>query len=648
MAKLFVAPARQSTPAFLAGAVLGVVVIGALYWAQAVFIPVAMAVFLAFLLAPLVRTLQRWRLGRRFSVILVVLLAALVLGGAVWITKVELTSLAQELPTYTENIRGKVKDLRQMGHGIGMERLGKLTQVITGEWEESLGNSNGEATAPPAVTLPMAPEKLSTVAAPPESPTPAPMAQPRSLTWLSRLPAFFGSVMTSFGGLALALVLVVFTLLEREALRNRLIRLVGNGRVTATTKALDDVAGRISYYLLMQLAVNGSYGLVWGLGLSLVGVDYALLWGFLAAVLRYVPYVGASLAALFPITLSLAQFPGWWQPLTVIGLFLVLELISNNAVEPWLYGHSIGVSAVAMLISAAFWTFLWGPIGLVLSGPLTICLVVLGKHVPGLEFFAILLSDAPALDTDVSYYQRLLARDQDEAEQLVLTQIKTSPPEQVYDEILVPALVCTKRDRERGILTEADEQFITQATREMLDDLGELGERRSPALLTEANEPSVQGAQAPPFRVRILACPARDHADRLALEMLRQLLNPAAWDMEVAALETLTSDLVAHVTEEKFALICIGALPPGGLAHTRYLCKRLRARHPNIKIIVGRWGLKDNVDVNREQFHGAGADLMSTTLLETRKQLNDWLPVLAFEGAKIPVIHASPIPASAK
>jgi hypothetical protein len=452
-----------------------------------------------------------------------------------------------------------------------------------------------------------------------------------SPVWLSRLLAFSSSVIASLGGLALALVLVVFMLLEREALRNRLIRLVGNGRMTVTTKALDDAGERISRYLLMQLAVNGSYGLAWGLGLSLIGVDYALLWGFLAAVLRYIPYLGASLAALFPIVVSLGQFPGWWQPIAVIGLFLTLELISNNVIEPWLYGQSIGVSPVAMIISAAFWTFLWGPIGLVLSGPLTVCLVVLGKHVPELEFFAVLLGDAPALDPDVSYYQRLLARDQDEAAQLVLAQAKASPPEQIYDALLVPALVYTNRDRERDFLTEADEQFVLQATHEVLEDLGE---RRSAALLAAAKEPTPGGEKATPSRVHILACPARDHADKLAIEMLRQLLNPDEWDVEVTALETLTAELVAHVTDEKSTLICIGALPPGGLAHTRYLCKRLRTRHPKLKIIVGRWGLKDHADLNREQLQEVGADLMATTLLETRKQLNDWLPVLAYEEAK--------------
>ena len=632
MAESSVARASQPALTVLTGTVVGVVVVGGLYWAQAVLIPVALAVFLAFPLAPLVTALQRRHVGRMPSVVMVVLLATLVLGGVLWMVKIELTSLANELPTYTENIQGRVKYLRQMGHGTGMERLGKMADEIGGEWEKALVNLKAVKVDAPAGALPASPAKSSTVVTPSVNPVPAPVAQSQFPAWMSWLPAFLDPLMASLGGLALTLVLVVFMLLEREALRNRLIRLVGDGHMTAATKALDDAGGRISRYLLMQLAVNSSYGLVWGLGLSLIGVEYAVLWGFLAALLRYVPYVGAPLGALLPITLSLAQFPGWWQPLAVVGFFLVLELVSNNGVEPWLYGQSIGVSPVAMLVSAAFWAFLWGPIGLVLSGPLTVCLVVLGKHAPVFGFFVVLLGDEPALAPEVSYYQRLLARDQDEATQLVLKQARTYPPEQVYDELLVQALIHTRRDREAGELSDADEEFVLQATHEMLEDLGE---RRSTAMLAATKDPSEGELRAPSAKVRILACPARDRADRLALEMLCQLLNPAEWDVEVTALETLTAELVAHVTEEGSALICIGSLPPGGLAHTRYLCKRLRARHPQLKIIVGRWGLKDDLDANREQLQEVGADLMATTLLETRKQLNEWLPVLAYKQAHV-------------
>ncbi len=301
--------------------------------------------------------------------------------------------------------------------------------------------------------------------------------------------------------------------------------------------------------------------------------------------------------------------------LLVLGLIVVLELVTANVVEPRLFGHSMGVSEVALLVAAAFWAFLWGPIGLVLSSPLTVCLVVLGKYVPQLEFLDVLLGDEPSLDADVSYYQRLLARDQDEAAQLVLAQAKTSPPEQVYDGLLVPALNYVKQDRERDDLTEADEQFVLRATREIVEDLGE----RRTAAAGGAAAPAAEGTETQAVhKVRILGCPGHDEADALALEMLRQLLDPARWEMEILSLEMLSAESVARAGEKEPAVVCIGALPPGGLAHTRYLCKRLRARLPEARIVVGRWGLKGNVEQNQEQLREAGADQVETTLLETR------------------------------
>jgi hypothetical protein len=319
----------------------------------------------------------------------------------------------------------------------------------------------------------------------------------------------------------------------------------------------------------------------------------------------------------------------------VVGLLVVLELVAGNVVEPKLFGHSMGVSEVALLVAAAFWAFLWGPIGLVLSSPLTVCLVVLGKYVPQLEFLDVLLGDEPSLDTDIIYYQRLLARDQDEATQLVLAHAKNTPVENVYDALLVPGLTFVKQDRERDDLTEVDEQFILRATREIVEDLGE----RQVAAAETANAPAeTEGTAAPtPRKVRILGCPGSGEADRLALEMLRQLLDPARWDLEILSMEMLSAEVVALAGEKDPAVVCIGALPPGGLARTRYLCKRLRARLPNAKIVVGRWGLKSSVEQNQEQLQEAGADRVETTLLETRTHLSTWLPVLSQEEAETTV-----------
>jgi predicted PurR-regulated permease PerM len=609
VAKASAAPGWQRALIALTGTVVGVVVVSCLYWAQKVFIPVALAVFLAFLLAPLVSFLQRRHLGRTLSVAVVVLLAALLLGGFVWLFTVEVRSIAGELPRYTENIKEKIRSLREMGHGSITGRLEKMIQDITREWQSQPASTEEGSTGPPAAAVP---EK-----------TPAVVMEADSPPWLSRFSALLSPVVESLGSLAMALVLVVFMLLKRESLRNRLIRLVGHSRLTVTTKAVDDAGQRISRFLLMQLIINGGFGLVLTLGLLLLQVPHALLWGFLAALLRYVPYLGSWIMSVLLVTLSLALFPGWVQPILVLGMMVVLELVTANIVEPRLFGHSIGVSEVALLVAAAFWAFLWGPIGLLLSSPLTVCLVVLGKYVPQLEFLDVILGDEPSLSADITYYQRLLARDQDEATQLVLTQAKTFPPEQVYDRVLVPALNYVKRDRERDDLTEADEQFVLRATREIVEDLGE-------------RQTAAEGAKAPAScKVRILGCPGHDEGDALALEMLRQLLDPARWEMEILSIDMLSAESVDRAGDKEPAVVCIGALPPGGLAHTRYLCKRLRARLPAARIVVGRWGLKDDVEQNLEQLHEAGADQVETTLLETRTHLSTWLPVLGHKGVEM-------------
>jgi hypothetical protein len=272
---------------------------------------------------------------------------------------------------------------------------------------------------------------------------------------------------------------------------------------------------------------------------------------------------------------------------------------------------------------------LWGPVGLILSAPLTVVLLVLGKHVPQVEFLDVMLGDEPVLEPNFIYYQRLLARDQDEAAELVMSAAKTSSAEEVYDALLVPSLNYAKRDRQRDELSESDQRVIFQTTQDVMEDLGE---RRSNDVSAGDAAPAVAIAvpvTQPP--IRILACPARDEADRLALLMLRQLLDPLKWEVEVTAVETLTSELVARVAQEGRVIVCVGSLPPGGLAHTRYLCKRLRARFPRIKIIVGRWGLRGNVESNQEQLQEAGADLMGTTILETRRQLESWNATLAHE-----------------
>ena len=454
------APQWQRSIVLLSGTVVAVVAVSVLYWAQSIFIPVALAIFLTFLLNPVVSRLRTWGLRRTPAVILTVFTAALLLGVTCWIVTVQVSSLLRELPEHTETVKAKIKSLKTLVEGSG--RFARMVEEIDREIK-------GAPASPHAGQS----HSAENPAQPPAQPR-AVIIEPQSPVWLGRITSFLSPLMECLGEFALAIILVIFMLQQREEFRNRVIRLVGYARVAPATKFVDEAGNRISRFLLLQALVNGSFGLLLGFGLLALGVKYALLWGFLGAMLRYLPYIGPYLAAFLPVSTALALNEGWATTLLVIGLFLTLELVIANVIEPRLYGQSMGVSEVALLVSAAFWAFLWGPIGLVLSSPLTVCMVMLGRYVPQLEFLAVLLGDEPALNLKDSFFQRLLARDQDEAEDLILERLETAPPDEIFDNVLVPALCSTRQSVSRGEITEADEQAIMHSLGEIVDDLGDI------------------------------------------------------------------------------------------------------------------------------------------------------------------------------
>jgi predicted PurR-regulated permease PerM len=617
MTKASVGTTWQRSIIVLTVTVVSVVAITILYWAQSIFIPVALAAFLTFLLSPVVTWLRHRGFGRTPAVIMTVCLAAFALGTVGWLVTTQITSLLRELPKYSENVKDKVKSLKKVATSSN-----QLTKMIV--------DVNHELGSQPTPKSDAGRDDGADEEVEDKSRRPIPVfIEAQSPIWLSRISSFLAPLIEYLGELALAIILVVFMLQKREELRNRLIRLMGRGRIATATKFVDEAGQRISRFLLAQAMVNGTFGLVLAVGLLLIGVKYALLWGFLAAMLRYLPYIGAYLAAVFPISLGLAMFDGWGTVLMVAGLFIVLELIVANFVEPRLYGQSMGVSEIALLVAAAFWAVLWGPIGLVLSSPLTVCLVMLGRYVPQLEFLAVLLGDEPALDPSVSFYQRLLARDQDEAEDLILEHLKTESADQVYDDMLIPTLKAAKLSHGRGDISEADEQYVFRSIREIVEDLGDRRVTANDDAEKETGADTAIGQGDRREAVRILGCPAHDGADQAALEMLQNLVDPARWSLELVAPDTLTSELLELVDEKKPALVCIAATPPGGLAHTRYLCKRLRARFPELRILVCRWGPRASMTSSPGQLEEAGADLITTTLIETGQQLASLLPVLA-------------------
>ena len=590
-----------------AGCVLVVVV---LYWAQAVLVPIALAILLTFVLTPPVTWLQRW-IGRVPAVLAMVTLVFTVLGLAGWGLARQVDHLAEDLPRYRVNILSKIADVRGAGKGGSVEKLQETIEDI----KTDLGKSDvptGTVSRPVVVTS----EQVSGFS---------------GFAWL-------GPIVSPLGTAGLVLAMVIFMLLERRDLRDRLIGLFGHRQLAITTKAFDEAATRVSRQLLMQSLVNLLYGIAAGAGLYLLDVPYPLVWAALAAVLRFIPYVGPVLGAGAPILVSLAAAEGWAGPLYVVGLFVVLELFTNLVLETVLYAGAAGVSPVALLASVAFWTWLWGPLGLVLATPLTVCLVVLGKHVPGLEFLGTLLADTPALAPEYGYYQRLLARDQSEAADLIERYIKTESPRSVYDALLLPALNYAERDRLEQRLSPDEETAVIDATRELLSDAAESIRRLHPEPPAPPDDPPLSGPREP---LRVLGYATNGAADELALAMLAHLLDDLPIGVEITGTRLQASELLSLVHAQGFSVVCLADLPPSPSSKTRYLVKRLHAALPELRILVGRWAPAALADESTQVLRDAGANLVASTLLETRTYLAGLVEIPRIPVPETDVEHAA-------
>lgn len=614
---------QRALIALSATVVLTVVVLG-LHWAKAVFIPIALAVFMTFVLSPIVSRLQRRRLGRGPAVILTVGLSVLIVAGVGALIAQQLSALAGELasPDRAQEIKAKVAAAKFRVTGGEESRLGRLVDDVSDIlFPKAVRPSDRDkAAAGAAVAGSAAATGSGQQPGSPLGPRPEPIPvviEPDGSTWLGRIGDLATPATEFLGQAAFAFVLTVFMLLKKEDLRNRLIRLTGHGKVTTTTKAVDDASRRISKYLFTQLMLNAAFGSVIVVGLLLIGVDYALLWGFLAFLMRYVPYVGTWIGLLPPTLFAFAMYPEPWVPLAVLALFGGLEVLCNNIFEPLLYGASMGLSEVAQLVAAGFWAFLWGPIGLVLSGPLTVCLLVLGKYVSRFRYFEILLGDEPVLEPRVAFYQRLAARDQDEASDIALAGVEQSGVVGAYDGVIIPALCLAKRDETDGDLSAEDKQFVVRAAREIGEEV------------VAANPPEPVAAD---HRIRVLLCPARDEVDHVGVELLAALLDPAKWEVDVTASEILASELISRIDKFQPAAVVIGSLPPGGLSHTRYLVTRVRARYPDLKVLIGRWGRTEEFPDEPTAAGPGSADWVDSTLAETSKRLNEWHAVFTAEA----------------
>ncbi len=563
----------------------GVLVVAVLYWAQAVLVPFALALLLTFVLTPPVSWFQRW-VGRIPAVLLVVALVFAALGLAGWGLTRQMDSLAADLPGYRANIRTKVADVRGASRGGAVE---KLQETLAGI-KTDLGTDAPKGTmSRPVVVTSTAATGLSVFA------------------WL-------GPVLGPLSTAGLVAAMVIFMLLERRELRDRLIGLIGHGQLATTTKAFDEAASRVSRQLLMQSLVSVLYGIGVFVGLYFLHVPYALVWATLGAALRFIPYVGPVLAAAAPILISLAALRGWTGPLGVLVWFVVLELFTNLVLETVLYAGAVGVSQVVLLVSVAFWTWLWGPLGLLMASPLTVCLVVLGKHVPGLAFVGLLMDDKPALAPEYGFYQRLVARDQSEAAELIDGHIKAAPPESVYDALLLPALSYAERDRLEHRLSSEEEAAVIEGTRELIADAAQTIGRRIEAQLPADGPPRVRLREP----LRVLGYAVNGAADEVALAMLAHLLDNLPVAMQVTGTRMQALELVSLVKDQKFSVVCFADLPPSPSSKTRYLVRRLRAALPELRIAVGRWAPPTLADESSQALLDAGADHVASFLLQSR------------------------------
>jgi predicted PurR-regulated permease PerM len=509
--------------------------------------------------------------------------------GFGFLLKRQLVDLSAQMTKYSDSIRRKVIALRGT-EGSGLGGLSKSVDRVVREMDEQVAANQG---ARPVRVV------------------------PAEATAIERIESALTPVVEPLARSVIVLVLVIFLLVKREDLRDRFIRLLGRGNVTLTTRTLDEAGHRISRFLTHQSAINGGFGVVVALGLFWIGIPYAPLWGFVAAVLRFVPFVGTLLATVFPGALAFAQFAGWWQLVATLGLFLGLDMLAAYVVEPVVIGAKTGVSSMAMLVSAIFWSWLWGPVGLVLSTPLTVCLAVLGKHVPRLSYLAVLLGDEPALEDELVLYQRLLSGDEEEAQEILDKRFRVMPRGQVFDEVVIPALLLAGRDRARNEISETDHQFVLRTIRALVDGAPDgAGETASTA---RPSDPRVSPPQ------RVLGVSARTATDETIWDMLSQLFDPKLVELESVGSAYLASEVTAMAADKLPDLICVISIPPGGLAQARYICRRLRAKAPGTPIVVIRPGVQANQKDSAQKLTDDWASQVCFTLHEAHTAIEQQL-----------------------
>lgn len=597
---------------------VGVVVLAALYVGREVFLPVVMAILLAFVLAPFVDIMRKWHLGRVPAVIVAVLVTVGIIVSLGSLIGFQVAGLASDIPRYQSTIETKVGTLREgaLGKLPGILRdFGKRFDKAVGEQPQ-----NDQTPASPAEATP-APEEPGPLPVEVHEPDPTPAQMARNVL----LP-----LLEPLATMGIVFVVLIFILMQREDLRDRMIRLFGSSDLHRTTAAMDDAARRLSRYFLTQLALNAGFGLVAGLGLWAIGVPSPALWGVFAALMRFVPYIGSFVAAAPPILLAAAVDPGWSMALMTLAVFLIGEPLMGHVVEPVVYGQSTGLSPFAVVISAIFWTWMWGPVGLLIATPLTLCLVVLGRHVERLEFLDVLLGDRPALTPAENLYQRMLAGDPDEALDSAEVLLKERSLTSYYDEVALKGLQLAANDATRGVLTHRQLDQVRDVIHALVQDLGSHDDIEPPPHETKDDpvaspqsekpaikEPAVVGEMPEESKISeawkaegaVMCIAGRGPLDEAASEMLAQLLTKHGLGSRLVPHEAVSRSTIYNLDMTGVQMVCISYLEISGTpAHLRYLLRRLRKKAPKAPIVVGLWPAEDAVLKSESMRATLGAD----------------------------------------
>jgi predicted PurR-regulated permease PerM len=567
-----------------------VLVVAVLWAAKAILLPLALGIILAFALTPVVKLFDRYRLPRFAGVALTMLLALGIVGGIGYVVVDQFAELSTQLTRYTSSMRRKVAELRP-GKDATLQQLTRTIDRVTEQLDDNATDLRRSQ--------------------------PVRVIEPRSA--VQRMRETGGSVFEPIASAIIVMALVAFMLGQREDLRDRFIRLLGSESVSLTTRLMDEATYRVSQFLLWQTLINVLFGALIAGGLFWIGVPYAALWGGFTAVLRFVPYVGTLLAVLMPASLAFATFPGWAETVQTLALFLTLDFVTAWFIEPLVFGRRTGVSSFALLVSALFWIWVWGPVGLLLSTPLTVCIAVLGRNVRSLRFLAVIFAEEPALTPHIRFYQRLLARDEDEATLVIERMREEVGNVGVIQDVLLPALLLVSQHRSQNEITEEDEGFI-------LDVINETGLQMAPA---------DEGQQVAP----VIGLAARTPEDQTALELLRAAVGAKA--MTLVPLDLSAEDALNETIEQRPVAVCIGAISPTRGAEVRNFCRRLRSALPETKLIVLR-PLTADVDVERSstRMHEAGADVFVTNArdaVEALERLLSQTPALRPKSAPQPL-----------